>query len=118
MEKSELFDRFIHLFAESTSTLTKEERRNLILNEIMVNFKCVPGFDEKQAKEITDGIVELVEKELAPICFNGIVTSDNSGGSIEIKYKIPYSAKDGFMYISSTDKLHMGDKCMITVKKI
>lgn len=114
MEKSELFDRFIHLFAESTSTLTKEERRNLIASEI---FKCAPGFDEKQCQEITDGIVELVEKELEPICFEAVVASNNSAG-IGIKYKLPYSAKDGFFYISSNDKLHVGDKCMITIKKI
>lgn len=117
MEKNELFDRFIHLFAESTSTLTKEQRRNLITSEMLVNFKCAPGFDEKQAKEITDGIIELIEKELAPICFDGIVASNNSAG-IGIKYKLPYSARDGFMYISSNDKLHVGDKCMITIKKI
>ena len=117
MEKNELFDRFIHLFAESTSTLTKEQRRNLITSEMMVNFKCSPGFDEKQAKEITDGIIELIEKELEPICFDGIVASNNSAG-IGIKYKLPYSAKDGFIYISSNDKVHVGDKCMITIKKI
>ena len=117
MEKNELFDRCIHLFAESTYNLTKKQRRNLIASSTMANFKCAPGFDEKQAKEITDGIVELVEKELAPICFDGIVASNNSG-DIGIKYKLPYSAKDEFMYILSNDKLHVGDKCMITIKKI
>ena len=117
MEKSELFDRFIHLFAESTSTLTKEERRNLIKSELWSWYKCTPGFDENKCVELANGIIELVEKELEPICFEAVVASNNSAG-IGIKYKLPYSAKDGFMYISNNDKLHVGDKCVVTIKKI
>ena len=117
MNKSELFDRFIHMFAESTSNLTKEQRRDLITSSLMANFKCSPEFNEKMCIELTNGIIELIEKELVPVEFEACVASNNSTG-IGIRYTMPNSAKDGYIYIPKNDKFNIGDKCLITIKKI
>jgi hypothetical protein len=65
MDKSELFDRFIKAFAEETAGYQREERRNIITTELWSWYKCTPGFNEKMCNELTNGIVELVEKELS-----------------------------------------------------
>ena len=117
MDKSELFDRFIKAFADATAGCQKEERRNIIKNELWSWYKCTPGFDENKCTELTNGIIELVEKELTPVEFEACVASNNSTG-IGIKYTMPNSAKDGFIYIPKTDKFNIGDKCLITIKKI
>lgn len=117
MDKSELFDRFIKAFAEETAGYQREERRNIITAELWSWYKCTPGFNEKMCNELTNGIIELVEKELAPVEFEACVASNNSTG-IGIKYTMPNSAKDGFIYIPKNEKFNIGDKCLITIKKI
>lgn len=117
MDKAELFDRFIKAFVDATAEYTKEERRNIISNELWSWYKCSPGFNEKMCNELTNGIVELVEKELVPVEFEGSVASNNSTG-IGIKYTMPNSTKDGFIYIQKNEKFNIGDKCRITIKKI
>lgn len=117
MDKNELFDRFIKAFADATAEYTKEERRNIISNELWSWYKCSPGFNEKMCSELTNGIVELVEKELAPVEFEGSVASNNSTGT-GIRYTMPNLAGDGFIYIPKNEKFNIGDKCMITIKKI
>lgn len=65
MDKSELFDRFIKAFADATVDCQREERRNIITTELWSWYKCAPGFDENKCIELTNGIIELVEKELS-----------------------------------------------------
>lgn len=117
MDKNELFDHFIKAVADTTAGYTKEERRNMISNELWSWYKCSSGFNEKMCIELTNGIIELVEKELQPVEFEGTIASNNSTGT-GIRYTMPNSAKDGFIYVPKTDKFNIGDKCMITVKKI
>ena len=117
MDKKELFDKFISVLAETTILYSTEERRKLISDALWAVYKCSPGFNENMCREITNGIIELVEKELAPVEFEGTIASSNSTG-IGIRYTMPNSAKDGFIYIPKNDKLSIGDKCIVTVKKI
>ena len=117
MDKNELLDRFVKAFADSTAGFSKEERRNVISNELWSWYKCSPGFNDKMCREMTDGLIELIEKELAPIEFEATVASNNSTGT-GIRYTMPNSAKDGSIYIPKNDKLSIGDKCIVTVKKI
>jgi hypothetical protein len=117
MEKNELFDRFIKAFADATAGYQTEERRNIITTELWSWYKCSPGFNEKMCNELTNGIVELVEKELAPVEFEGVIISNNSTG-ISIRYTIPNSEKYGFIYMPKNEKFNIGDKCLITIKKI
>lgn len=117
MDKNELFNRLIGMFAESTSHMTKDERRNVVDNILWANYRHTTGFNEQLCDEITNGIIELVEKELQPVEFEGTIASNNSTGT-GIRYTMPNSAKDGFIYVPKTDKFNIGDKCIITVKKI
>ena len=117
MDKKELFNNFIKVFIDYTAGYTKEERRNMLSNELMHIWKTSPGFNETICNDMADSIAELIEKELAPVEFEACVASNNSTG-IGIKYTMPNSAKDGFIYIPKNDKFNIGDKCLITIKKI
>lgn len=117
MDKNELLDNFIKIFADYTAHNTKEERRNMLSNELIDIWKTSPGFNEQKCKEMGESIAELVEKELKPVDFIGTVMSNSSAG-IGIKYTMPNSAKDGYIYIDKNDKFKIGDKCVVTIKKI